>query len=85
MATMFQDSDEGPHCEALRQVARRYPGHPFVLDPVAVELVLAVLDNRLLTNERSRREAALQIAETLFEDPALHERLERLWLRLSTK
>ncbi len=70
---------------ALLDVARKYHGQPLTLEPVAVELVEAILRFRLPALQLSdpqRREMLTQIAELLLEDPPSAERLRRLWDRL---
>ncbi len=73
---------------SLLQVARRYRGHPFELEPVAVELVHAALEAQFETYRsvpRDWRTISARVAETLFEDPVAHEQLEALWKRLSSE
>ncbi|SRR6266540_1752794 len=71
--------------EALRAVAGRHREEPFALDPMVVEMVNAVLRSYFKGWSRSEddwRGMSLQIARTLFEDPAGRGRLERLWNHL---
>ena len=71
--------------EAILEVARKFQGQPFSLDPVLGELVRAVLRSRLPERAGSGaawREISAEIAETLFEDPVSRDRLERFWSRL---
>jgi hypothetical protein len=70
---------------ALREVARRRRGEPFSLEPVAVEMVEAVL--RTLLGAPSGEEQAWgtvsrAVAETLCDHPASEKRLRALWERL---
>ena len=71
--------------EALSEVCRRLGGQPFCLEPVAVELVQAVLRD-FYGGETSPKDAwrsiSLDIAQTLLDDPALSERFSGLWARL---
>lgn len=70
---------------ALHEVAVRHRDRPFGLDPVAVDLVRAVLGQRfqsLLSSDSTWQEMVRQIAQTLFEDAPSHARLESLWRKL---
>lgn len=73
--------------DRLREVVRRNRGRPFDLDPVAVELVDALLRDQLPASlDRDAQKAmSAQIAQTLYEDPAAHDRFQALWLRLSSE
>ncbi len=71
---------------ALDGVVRRYRGQPFSLDPIATEMVRAMLT----TEFRDRPEWADaweavsgHVAQTLWEDQVSRDRLDALWLRLS--
>ncbi|MCR4414139.1 MAG: hypothetical protein NUV77_17115 [Thermoguttaceae bacterium] len=71
---------------ALDGVVRRYRGQPLSLDPIATEMVRAMLT----TEFRDRPEWAGawdavsgHVAQTLWEDQVSRDRLEALWLRLS--
>ena len=72
--------------DALVAVARAFRGAPFSVEPVALELVLAILRRHfaapnaqaLVTDKMAR-----QITATLCEDPVSLERLKGLWMRLS--
>ena len=71
--------------EAMREVARRHPGSPLVLDPVVVELVQVVLQSQFRSHPTWLpvcASASRAAAETLLEDPVSRERLEGLWGRL---
>lgn len=70
---------------ALREVARRHSGRLFGLEPVAVEMVEAVLRDQLehLRTHQSRRAMVVEIATTLYEDQDSHDRLLALWNQLS--
>ncbi len=72
--------------EALLQVARRHPGVPFALEPVATDLVEALLTTRFASwvdQAGSVRDMAREIATSLFDTPETNERLLRLWQRLT--
>jgi hypothetical protein len=76
---------EEKEMECLREVARRYRGLPLTREPVAVELVLAVVGvfDRVVKYDRDDwRRIAEQVAQTLLEDPPTAERLNRFWARL---
>lgn len=72
--------------ELLREVAARYRGYPFGLEPVLLEMVRISLEGHLpgLVSASESREMALRIARTLYEDAVSRARLERLWMRLTT-
>jgi hypothetical protein len=72
--------------EAVSQVAKRRHGEPFALEPVAVELVEAVLCAFFKVSKEARsswRGVSLAVATTLCDDPVSHGRLEALWGRLA--
>ena len=83
------DADEPPsraEMEAVEEVARRLAGEPFSLDPVAVELVSAMLLVQYGSQWNSPglwRVVSERIARSIFESPPSRERMERLWDRLS--
>ncbi len=71
--------------QRLREVARRHAGCSTVTEPVAVELVRAVLEGHFPSGsfvEGVGPTAVTQIAQTLLDDPASKARLERFWNRL---
>jgi hypothetical protein len=71
--------------EALRAVARRYQGQDLVAQPITAELIEALLRDDLAAIAKApqwRARITGQIAETLWEDPASHNRLQVLWDRL---
>lgn len=70
---------------ALREVANRHRGLPFCLDPIACELVRAVLKGNFPgpADHPPFVQMFRQIALTLFEDPNTCERLQEFWTRLS--
>jgi len=71
--------------EALRAVAARHREEPFALEPMAVEMVSAVLRSWFKGWNPSAEAfggMSREIARTLYEDPAGRERLRRLWNHL---
>ena len=79
------DVGEATDIDALRGVARRHRGRPLEFDPVTVELVEAALGPQLRARAASPaawRAMSRQIAQTLFEDPILRDRLRSFWGRL---
>ncbi len=73
--------------EAILAVARKFHGQDFALDPVLIELVYAVLRSRLPASadcSDAWREVAVDIAETLIQDPVSSQRLQRFWARLTS-
>lgn len=82
-ASMGMSAGDLADPEVLREVARRYRDRPFELEPVLVELVHAALENQFGSALDSDRHMSHQIAESLYEDPAAHERLKALWGRLT--
>jgi len=85
-ATLQSDDPlEVADLEAVREVARRHPDAPLALDPIVVELVRALLGAYFEAHPSWQpvwQEACEVVAETLFEDPVSHGRLEVLWSRL---
>ncbi len=86
----LHDSNPGAHLAeteraALMDVVRRHRDEPFALEPTAVEMVHAVLRAHFPDRADSAefwRVVAAQVAQTLFEDPGAHDRLEAFWRRL---
>jgi hypothetical protein len=71
--------------DALREVARRRSPGPLVFDPVAIELVEAIIVvnyGQLRRPPEVWRATAVKIATLLFESPTTRARLENLWARL---
>ena len=74
---------------ALQRVAEKWRGEPFVFEPVAVELVQAVLSRQFIRGSGSAKGVGAlqtmskQVATTLFDDPVSRQRLESLWQHLS--
>jgi hypothetical protein len=72
----------------LLQVLLRHRGAAFTLEPVAVDLVQAALEDHfreLKTPQEYWHRIAREVARTLFEDPVAHDRLERFWIGLTQK
>jgi hypothetical protein len=71
--------------QRLKAVAHRRRGQALAQEPVAVELVRAMLGPEFAGLDRTPdRYLAMsaQVAKTLLADPSSRERLERLWQRL---
>jgi hypothetical protein len=69
----------------LSQVGRQLRGHSFSLDPVLVQVVQLLLEGQFAAWKISpeyQSRVSRQIAETLYDDPVAHDRLESLWNRL---
>jgi hypothetical protein len=85
-------AEAGPHSpeadaqlSAVRKVAQRRRGEPFALEPVAVEMIEAVLRTLLgapAGEEQAWRTVSQAVATTLCEHPASEKRLRALWERL---
>jgi hypothetical protein len=72
--------------EALRQVAERHKVVALSLDPIAVQLVTAILVTRFHDVECPAelwQTLARQIAGTLWEDPTSQARLHAIWASLT--
>ncbi|NQT37023.1 MAG: hypothetical protein HQ581_06015 [Planctomycetes bacterium] len=83
-----EDTDDPIDMGALREVVARHPGQPFSKEPIALEMVWAVLCDHFRidpTGSVAWRAASAHIAETLFDDPRTRERLATLWNRLGGK
>lgn len=90
LETPVGDSSDDPladgDMEALKEVARRHRGRPFSLEPVAVDLVEAMLHQQFPVRPESVdkwRAIAAQVAQTLCDDPHSYDRLRNLWKHLS--
>jgi hypothetical protein len=73
---------------ALKEALRGVRGQEFSLSPVAEEMVAAILQrsqSSRAVGDPALRAMAIQIARTLFDDPAARRRLAGLWARLSEK
>mgnify|MGYP000666376286 CR=1 FL=1 len=76
---------QGSDMERLRAVARRHPDCRELTEPIAAELVRAVLGGNFLRADDADGvgpAAVAQIARSLLEDPAAGPRLQRFWDRL---
>src|SRR5258706_9449638 len=75
----------GEDWEALVEVARARRDEPFTLDPIAIELIRAILRPYFGGWKAAPdllRNISREIAGTLFEDPGFHHRLRTFWLHL---
>jgi hypothetical protein len=71
---------------AIMQVAEDYRNCPLTTDPIAIELVQALLQEKfpsLPINATQWEEASREIAVALMEDPASRDRLTMLWAQIS--
>lgn len=71
--------------QALAALVARRRGEPFDREPIASELVGAILRERLTEwglSETAQSEMSALIADTLYEDVASRDRLRVLWERL---
>ena len=71
--------------EALRGVVNRHRGQPLAVEPVARELVDAMLVSLLPSagnGAETRRAVAGQVAQTLLDDQTGSARLAAIWKRL---
>ena len=70
--------------QALREIADRYRGRPLELEPVAVELVAAVIDGICPAKKKTEfwHDLTLQVARILMDDPSAYARMNSLWIRL---
>ena len=81
-----QDGLEEAEAAALVDVARRRRGEPFSIDPVATELVRAVLADALaasVTPPPQFDALVAQVTKTIGDDETSRARLERLWSELN--
>ena len=82
------ESDErvtSEEVDALRDVARRHGPGPLTLDPVAIDLVQAIIVvnyGALRRPPEVWQATAAKIATLLFDSPTTRARLENLWARL---
>jgi hypothetical protein len=71
---------------ALDAVVRRYRGQPLSLDPIATEMVRAMLTTEFCDRPDwagAWDAVSGHVAQTLWDDQVSRDRLEALWLRLS--
>jgi len=71
---------------ALREVARRHRGQPLAVEPMAVEMIRAILRvsfPKAPVDSRSWQTMATRIAQTLLDDPVARERLKAFWAKLT--
>lgn len=82
-------SEQGIHAsdlDLLIEVARRFRGVEFQLDPIVIELVRVTLPRQLKNSVQSDEQFAAivdRVARTLFENPDSEKRLRSLWELLS--
>lgn len=70
---------------ALAEVARKRRGEPFVLVPVATELVAAILKDDfrpVIANASGWDGLVHDVASAIFDDAVSRARMENLWSRL---
>jgi hypothetical protein len=68
------------------QVARRHRGRPLTLEPVAVDLALAVLEHRFSQagfKHEVLQVLARQVAQRLLDDPRSRGWLETFWTQIN--
>jgi hypothetical protein len=88
LASEAQTPLEPAEREGLLDVARRHSGRELALEPVALELVQAVLRPVVpdsWADGRLWRSLTFQVATTVFEDPQCRRRLEALWSGLCSE
>lgn len=87
ISRLSDESDPIPiDLESLLAIARRHAGSPLTLEPIAVELVEAVLTEALgwgWQRPEQWRPLSRQLAQTVINDGRSFERMERLWRRLN--
>jgi hypothetical protein len=79
------DNASAEEVTALREVARRYGPGDFVWNPMAIELVAAIVKvNYGALNRQPEfwQAVAEKITTVLFESPAAKARVDNLWRRL---
>jgi hypothetical protein len=84
-ANLDQPVDEA-EMDVFRRVVRRHAGQPLSLDPIVTELVESILLYRFGESMRLSSdwpEMPRTIAETVWDSPHSHQRIQRLWDRLS--
>lgn len=72
--------------QSLQQVARRYPDQPISLEPIGVELVMAILQLRFpgaRDSDTAWQRMSSTIAESMLDVPEIQRRLEKFWTKLS--
>lgn len=85
LGSTSQDAASTADMQALRAVAARRRNEPFGLEPVALELVQAVLQGQfrpLVSSAQAWETMTQGITQTLFEDPVSRDRLQAMWSRL---
>lgn len=85
ISAMEGDSVEPQCMQRLLQVAKRYENQELTLDPIAIELVLGVVEHSFQQFQppaEGWRTVSERIASVLMDDPQASERLKRFWARL---
>ncbi len=81
-----QDDAEAADVAAVRAIAQRRRGEPFTLEPVVREIASALLEKtfrRYLATTEEWNALVTELAHTLYDDPDAHDRLRRMWERMS--
>lgn len=81
-----QDAETSADLQRLRVIAHRRKGQHLMLEPVVVEMVMAMLGPSfagLDADPERYREIAMKISRALLDDPVASKRLENLWVRLA--
>jgi hypothetical protein len=71
--------------DALLTVVRRHQNEAFEIDPVAVDLVEALLRCEFknpITSPEGWRRMCYDVAKTLFDDPVARQRMQAIWTAL---
>jgi hypothetical protein len=80
------DAETSADLQKLRVIAHRRKGQHLMLEPVVIEMVMAMLGSNfagLDADPERYREIAMKIARTLLDDPVASKRMENLWVRLA--
>ncbi len=88
-ATLSNSEAEGEvtaeEIAALQSVAKRHGNVSLTFEPIAIELVEAIISvnyGHLQRSDEVWKGAANKVAQLLFDAPEAHARLENLWHRL---
>lgn len=71
---------------AMRALAARHHGKPLAVDPIVVDIVAALLSAAFrvrVEDSPSCMEMSRTIANSLWNDPVVRDRIDALWTRLS--
>jgi len=80
------DARSDPVLQSFLRIAHKYQGQGFTLDPIVIDLVDVALKHEFDEHAMPadlRCRTSQRVAQTIFDDPACHERLEAFWMRLS--